>query len=171
MKGKWSTLLGLIAIAGGLTAIFRIVVDTEIAIGFVTMSFGILAIIWTSMAISSLSKGSSLRRHTTNFLFCLIFILSFSIWHTLSKLFKWRETINEFLLYPGYLFLTLAFLIFVITSYQILTMGKEFGFETKAKEIKSIINNKNAMNNKNIVIENKKAINNRKTGNKKKPKK
>ena len=133
------TLLAFIAVAGGLIAIFRIVVDTEIAIGFVTISFGILAIIWTSTAISSLSKGSSLRKHTTNFLFCLVFILLFSIWHTISKLFRWRETINELMLYPGYLFITLAFLIFVITSYQILTMGKEFGFQRQAKDIEEII--------------------------------
>lgn len=139
MKRGLGTLLGLIAIAGGLITIFRIVVDTEVAIGFVTISFGILAIIWTSMAITSLSKGSSLRKHTTNFLFCLIFVLLFSIWHTISKLFRWRETINEYMLYPGYLFITLAFLIFVVTAYQILTLGKEFGFEKQAKEIESVI--------------------------------
>ena len=142
MKRGLSTLLGLIAVAGGLIAIFTLVVDTEVAIGFVTISFGVLAIIWTSMAITSLSKGSSLRKHTTNFLFCLVFILLFSIWHTLSKLFGWRETINEFMLYPGYLFIMLAFLIFVVTSYQILTLGKEFGFEKQAKEIKEIMEKK-----------------------------
>jgi len=142
MRKGLGTILAFIAVAGGLIAIFRIVLDTEIAIGFVTISFGILAIIWTSMAISSLSEGSSLRRHTTNFLFCLIFILLFSIWHTLSKLFQWRETVNEYMLYPGYLFIILAFLIFVVTSYQILTMGKEFGFQKQAKEIEKIIKTK-----------------------------
>ncbi|MBW2981011.1 hypothetical protein KY360_06365 [Candidatus Woesearchaeota archaeon] len=142
MKRGFGTVLGLIAIAAGLAAIFRLVVDTEVAVGFVTISFGILAIIWSSMAIGSLSKGSSLRRHTINFLFCLIFVLLFSIWHTLSKLFMWRETVNEYMLYPGYLFITMAFLIFVITSYQILTIGKEFGFRQQAKEIKNVIEKK-----------------------------
>jgi hypothetical protein len=142
MKKELGTLLGLVAIAGGLTAIFRLVVDTEVAIGFVTISFGILAMIWTSMAISSLSKGSSLRRHTINFLFCLIFILLFTIWHTLSKLFRWRETVNEFMLYPGYLFITAAFLIFVVASYQILTMGQEFGFGQQARKIHEVIKEK-----------------------------
>jgi len=142
-----TTLIGLLAIASGLVVIFRVVVDTEIAIGFVTISFGVLAVIWTTMAISALSKGSSLRKHTTNFLFCLFFILLFSIWHTISKLLKWRETLNEVLLYPGYLFITLAFLIFVITSYQILTMSKEFGFESKAKEIKKVMDLKRKTKN------------------------
>src|SRR3989344_9297987 len=129
MNRTLCVVVALIAVASGLFTIFSLVGDTEIAVGFVTISFGILAIIWTSMAVKSLSKGSSLRRHTTNFLFCLLFILLFTIWHTLSKLFMWRETINEFMLYPGYFFLVVAFLIFVATSYQILMLGKEFGFE------------------------------------------
>ncbi|MBU0629257.1 MAG: hypothetical protein KKC75_08785 [Nanoarchaeota archaeon] len=142
MKRGVGALLGFIAVAAGLTAIFRVVVDTEVAIGFVTISFGVLAIIWTSMAMTSLSKGSSLRRHTGNFMLCLVFILLFTVWHTLSKLLRWRETINEIMLFPGYLFLILAFLIFVATSYQILTMGKEFGFKTQAKEISRVIESK-----------------------------
>ncbi len=142
MKRGLGTILGFIAVALGLLAIFRIVMDTEVAIGFVTISFGVLAIIWTSMAVISLSKASSLRKHTINFLFCLIFILLFSIWHTLSKLLMWRETVNEFMLYPGYLFLTLAFLIFVITSYQILMIGKEFGFQKQSSKIKKAMEKK-----------------------------
>ena len=142
MKKKTGILFGLLAIASGLTTIFRLVVDTEIAVGFVTISFGVLAIIWTVMAVTSLSKGSSLRRHTINFLFCLIFILLFAIWHTLSKLLNWRETINEFMLYPGYFFLIVAFLIFVATAYQVLLMGKEFGFEKQAKKIEKVIEKK-----------------------------
>ena len=46
------------------------------------------------------------------------------------------------MLYPGYLFITLAFLIFVIASYQILNMGKEFGFQKQAKDIEQIIETK-----------------------------
>jgi len=129
-------ILGFLAVFAGLIAIFRIVNDTEIAIGFITMTFGVLAIIWTSMAISSLSKGSSLRKQTIYFLISLIFILSFIIWHTISKILGWRETINEYMLYPGYIFITLAFLIFVITSFHILKVGQEFGFVDKGEKIK-----------------------------------
>jgi hypothetical protein len=134
--------LGFFAIIAGLIAIFRIVPDTEIAIGFITMTFGVLAIIWTSMAISSLSKGSSLRKQTTYFLISLILILFFAFWHTLSKLLGWRETINEVMLYPGYIFITLAFLIFVITAYQVLKVGQEFGFVDKGKKIKKVMEKK-----------------------------
>jgi len=132
----------LIAIALGLMAIFKIVVNLEIAIGFVTISFGVLAIIWTSMALKSLSPGSSLKKHTIAFLFCLIFILSFSVWHTLEKLFGWRQSVVEVMLYPGYFFITAAFIIFVLAAYQILTMGKEFGFNVEASKIKKLMKEK-----------------------------
>lgn len=141
-SNKIGLLFALVAIASGLIAIFRIVPDTEVAVGFVTISFGVLAIIWTATAVRSLSAGSSLRKHVTNFLLCLTFILFFTIWHTISKIFRWRETVNEFLLYPGYVFLILAFFIFVFTSYQILTMGKEFGFENQGKIIEKLIEEK-----------------------------
>ena len=136
------TLIGFVGVVAGLIAIFKLVPDTELAIGFITISFGILAVIWTSMAISSLSEGSSLRRHTTNFLLCLVFVLLDSIWRTLLRLFNWEETIGKFMLYPGYAFITLAFLIFVMTAYQTLKMGKEFGFKSQATKIKKALENK-----------------------------
>ena len=100
------------------------------------------------MALKSLSKGSSLRKHTATFLVCLIFILLFSIWHTMEKLFDWRRSIVEVMLYPGYFFITAAFLIFVFAAYQILVMGKEFGFNIEASKIKKIMKEKKENNNK-----------------------
>lgn len=142
IKRKIGILLGFLGVVFGLVTIFRIVVDTEVAIGLVTISFGVLAVIWTSMALQSLSKGSSLKKHTFNFLLCLIFILFFSIWHTLERLFGWRTSVNELMLYPGYLLIALAFLLFVGTAWQILTLGREFGFKGQASSIEKVIKEK-----------------------------
>lgn len=139
MQKKLGVIIAFIAILSGLIAIFKLVVNIEVAIGFITISFGILAIIWTSMAVKSLSKGSALRNYTSNFLLCLIFILLFAVWNTLSILFKWRESLNELMLYPSYIFMTFAFLTFVWSSYKILVIGKEFGFAPQASRIKKKI--------------------------------
>ncbi|MFH1053187.1 MAG: hypothetical protein V1740_02105 [Candidatus Woesearchaeota archaeon] len=144
MRIRISYIFGLIAIIAGLASIFIIVPDTEVAVGFITISFGIMAIIWTALAVNSLSKGSTLRKHTTWFLLCLISILLFSVWHTMSKLFGWRQTINEALLYPGYVFLAIAFIIFVVTSFQTYNMGQELGFEKQAQKIKQVMQKKKA---------------------------
>jgi len=150
VKRKIGVLLGFLGVVFGLVAIFRIVVDTEVAIGLVTVSFGVLAVIWTLMALQSLSPGSSLRRYTFNFLLCLIFILLFSVWHTLEKLFSWRVSVNELMLYPGYLLITLAFLLFVGTAWQILTLGREFGFKGQASLIGKVIKEKEKEKKKKI---------------------
>lgn len=150
---KIGAFLGLIGVVFGLLAIFRFIVDTEMAIGFVTISFGILAIIWTYTALQSLSPGSALRKHTFNFLLCLVFILLFSIWHTMEKLFGWRVSVNEVMLYPGYLLMTLAFLLFVGTAWQILTLGREFGFSGQASSIQQVIKDKEKEKKKEIVTQ------------------
>jgi len=136
---KIKTLIGAIlwfaAIIASLIAIFRITANVEIAVGFITISFGILAIIWTSIAIKSLSPGSSLRSYTKTFLFCLIFVILFSIWHALGRVFVWEGLI----IFPEYVFIAIAYLIFAAASYKIWRIGKEFGFREQAARIKRVI--------------------------------
>lgn len=139
MHGIFKLLFGLIAITFGLFTIIKIVENAEIAVGIISLTFGILALIWTSKARSSLSKGSSLRQYTNYFFICLISILLFSVWHMIDKIFLWEETIGTFMAYPGYLLITISYLLFVAASYKILSLGKEFGFEVQAKEIKKAI--------------------------------
>lgn len=138
-KMKIKTLIGAIlwfsAIVASLIAIFRITANIEIAVGFITISFGILAIIWTSIAIRSLSPGSSLRGYTKTFLFCLIFIILFSIWHALGKMLLWEGLI----VFPEYVFIAIAYLIFAAAAYRIWRIGKEFGFKEQATRIKRVM--------------------------------
>jgi len=129
----------LIGVIFGLIAILKIISNPEIVTGFVTLSFGVLAIIWTTVATNSLSKGSSLRKYTINYLICIILLVLYTFWNTLGLIFNWKEQVGSYLIYPSYVFLTLAFLLFVSTSYQILSIGKEFGFKSQAENIEEII--------------------------------
>jgi len=139
---KVKTLIGAIfwlaAIIASLVAIFKITANIEIAIGFITISFGILAIIWTSIAIKSLSPGSSLRSYAKTFLFCLIFIILFSSWHAFGKILAWEGLI----IFPEYVFIAIAYLIFAAAAYRIWHIGKEFGFREQAAQIKQVIKEK-----------------------------
>jgi len=141
-KRMLGSIVALIGVIFGLIAIFKIIKHPEIVTGFITLSFGVLAIIWTAVAVNSLSKGSSLKRYTLNYLFCIILLVLYTFWNTVGLLFNWKEQANSLLIYPSYVFLTLAFLVFVSTSYQILSIGKEFGFKSQAKNIEKIINQK-----------------------------
>ena len=133
------SIVALIGVIFGLIAIFQIIRQTELVIGFITLSFGILAIMWTAVAANSLSKGSSLRKYTFNYLTCIILLVLYTFWNTIGLLFGWKEQSYSILIYPSYVFVTLAFLVFVSTSYQILSIGKEFGFKSEAKNIETVM--------------------------------
>lgn len=133
MIKKIGMFVGLLVIIFALIAIFKILAHTELAIGFITLSFGILAIIWITMAARSLSSGSSLRVYTIDFLLCVVFILTFSILYLANRIFLWDGAV---IVYLQYLFITLSFIIIVVAAYQILTIGREFGFRKEAIKIK-----------------------------------
>jgi len=124
-------LTALISVLFGLFALFVFVPDVGLVIGFISLTFGILAIIWTLRAKYSLSPGTSLRDYTNYFLFSLIFVLLFSVWDTLIMLFRW----DGYFVYPKYILLIIAYLIFVFASYKILYLGKQFGFKTQVKKM------------------------------------
>lgn len=147
-KRIMGSIVSLIGVIFGLIAIFKIVGQAEIATGFITLSFGILAIIWTAIAVNSLSKGSSLRKYTLNYLACIILIVLYTFWNTLGLLFGWKRQAASLMIYPSYIFLILAFLVFVSTSYQILSIGKEFGFKPQAKDIEEVMKENKQKNKK-----------------------
>ncbi len=136
---NWRNIVGLlfalIALVSGLFAIFTLAPTTELAIGFMSFTFGILAIIWTKKAVMSLSMGSELRKYTTKFLLSLVFILAFSILNAVEPFYNPMNRV----LYLGYLAIIVAYILFVVASYQILSIGKEFGFGQTAEEIRKAI--------------------------------
>lgn len=130
-KDLGKLLTALLAVFFGVFAVIKLVPTIELAIGFLSLTFGIVAIIWTYRAKSSLSEGTSLRDYTNYFLFCLVFIVLFSVWDTLIFLFGWEGILK----YPKYFLITLSYLIFVFTAYKILYLGKQFGFQPQIKKM------------------------------------
>lgn len=150
LKDKIAVLVSVIAIVIGLTAIIKLVaiVSIELTVGVVSLSFGLTAAMWTLRARKHLSPGSSLRKYTTNFFLCLLFLLIVSIWITIGKVVDLKAKFGLGVTYIEYLFITAAYFTFVIAAYQILYLGREFGFEEEAKEIKKVILEKKEKNNK-----------------------
>ena len=131
-------LIALFAIVLGLFVIIKLVGNVELVVGIISLTFGILAIIWTLKARSILSTGSSLRKYTGNFLMCLIFILLFSIWNTMARILNFQGIF----LYFEYFFIVMTYMVFVMAAYQILYLGKEFGFLKEIKVMKKAIKEK-----------------------------
>lgn len=124
-KDHGKILTAFLAVLFGVFAIIQFVPDVELVVGFLSLTFGILAIIWTIRARCSLSPGTSLRDYATYFLLSLLLIVAFSVWDTLILLFDMKGAA----IYPKYVLITLAYLVFVFASYNILCLGKQFGFK------------------------------------------
>ncbi|MFO8016003.1 MAG: hypothetical protein R6U32_02780 [Candidatus Woesearchaeota archaeon] len=139
MKEIIKIIFACIAIIAGLAAIIKVAGNAELIITFLSLTFGVMAIIWTLMAHSSLSPGSSLRSYTSYFLACLVFILIYSLWDSAAKMLSIKGSWQ----YLSYLFLTLAYIVFVTAAYKIYYLGREFGFQKEADKIKSKVSKKN----------------------------
>ncbi len=134
-------LIGLTAISLGLITIMWIVKQADLIAGILSLTFGIMAIIWSYRARKSLSPGSSLREYPTYFIICLIFVVAFSIALTAERFFI-RISTGTILIYLEYTLLTLAYLTFVAAAYKIWSIGQEFGFEKESAEIKKAMKKK-----------------------------
>lgn len=130
-KEYGKVLTALLAVLFGVYALIKLVPSFELAIGFLSLTFGLMAIISTYRAKSSLSEGTSLRDYTNYFLFSLIFIVLFSVWDTMIVLFQWTGGWT----FPKYFLLTIAYLIFFFTAYKILYLGKQFGFHSNVERM------------------------------------
>ena len=125
------TITALISILFGIFALFIFLPALELIVGFLSLTFGIVAIIYALRAKLSLSKGTELKQYASYYLSALISIVFFSIWDTLIFLFGW----SGFLAFPKYFFLTFSYLVFVFTSYKIMKLGKQFGFKEQVSKM------------------------------------
>ncbi|HLC98882.1 MAG TPA: hypothetical protein VJC00_02640 [Candidatus Nanoarchaeia archaeon] len=138
MNETLKIIFATVAILAGIASIIIVLGNAEYIIASLSLTFGVLAIIWTLTAHGSLSPGSSLRSYTAYFLACLVFVLIYSVWNNAITIFN----ITGYLSYLEYLFVTIAYLLFVSAAYKIYSIGKEFGFQKEAGKIKMVMEKK-----------------------------
>ena len=112
-----------------------------VLVGITTVIFGISALILASRARNRLSPGS-LRKFIDNFSVCIAFIVVFSLWQTIRSFAKIQVSLSGFLGYPELIFIVFAYIGFMITSYRVSKISKEFGFKDEGKEIRKLVKKK-----------------------------
>ena len=103
-----------------------------------TVIFGIVSLFLISRARNRLSEGS-IRRYLDNFAVCLAFIVIFSVWQTTRSIFGIKIDIRGLTTYPEYIFIIFAYIAFVVASFRVVKISKEFGFKEDGKKIAQII--------------------------------
>ncbi|MEK6863872.1 MAG: hypothetical protein AABX27_01150 [Nanoarchaeota archaeon] len=135
-------LSALIAIIVGIVAVIQLIGNAELILSALSLTFGIMAIIWIVKARIRLSRGSSIRKLATNFLVTVILILCFSIWGIVVNMLGLEAIYGDIINFPQYLFISFSYIAFVGTAYKLMKMGEEFGFNVQSKKIEQLIKNK-----------------------------
>lgn len=107
-------------------------------ISITTVIFGIASLLLVSRARNRLSEGS-IRRYLDNFSICLAFIVIFSIWQTARSIFGINIDVEGLATYPEYIFIAFAYIAFIVASFRVIKISKEYGFKEDGKKIEQII--------------------------------
>lgn len=134
-KEMMKNLIGSVAIFIGLYAITKLAPTADLIVGLISLTFGIMAIFWTVKARNALSEKSSLRKYANISFFSLVCILVYSVYETIISMYGLSGTY----MYPKYILISLAYLLFVYAAHTIDRIGKEFGFNDSDTTIRRII--------------------------------
>ena len=107
-------------------------------VGVTTVIFGIESLLLISRARNRLSDGS-IRRYMDNFAICLAFIVIFSVWQTARSILGINIDVEGLATYPEYIFIVFAYIAFIIASYRVLKISKEFGFKEEGRKIEQLM--------------------------------
>jgi chromate transport protein ChrA len=99
----------------------------EDVLGLVNVLIGLGAFVLVAMVKARFPQGSELKRITESLIPVIIFLMCFSIWHVIREVFHWKETYGEFVEYPEYLFISLAFILLFRASRTLFTIARKVG--------------------------------------------
>ena len=131
-------IIGSAAILIGIYATSTLIPSADILIAALSLTFGVMALIWVWRAKNAFSIGSQLRDFTGSFLSCLVAVLIFSLYDNTIAIFnldsKWA--------YGKYVLITIAYINFVVTAYKMRKLGNVFGFSEQGLKIKNAMKTK-----------------------------
>ncbi|MBS3168391.1 hypothetical protein J4216_04655 [Candidatus Woesearchaeota archaeon] len=136
MKKILRIIVAFIAILIGIYSLFKITPTFNLAADFFIISFGFLALIWSFKAYRSLAQNSSLRSYSLLFVFALLAIFLNKLLTLLRSLNLFNNIITENSL------MVIGYLLFALSAYKILMIGKEFGFAESANMIEEALKEK-----------------------------
>jgi len=131
-KESGKILTVLLAVLFGVYAVTQILGEVNLIVSVISLTFGLVAIIWTYMAKQSLSKGTMLREYVVYFFYSLVLIFLLSILDLVTGLFR----LEGVLISIRYFLLILAYVIFFLAANKIFHLGKQFGFKPQVKRMK-----------------------------------
>lgn len=107
--------------------------NIETMLGIVMIIMGLISLFYVANAKGKFPEGSELETITGKLIVIISFLTGFSLWHVIREAFHLKEKIGEVIEYPEYAFITIAFVMILITARNIYNTAKELGI-TKNSE-------------------------------------
>ena len=101
--------------------------ELEQLLGIAMILVGIGAFVFIINAKGKFPEGSELKEITKSFIPLVIFLILFSLWHTLREMFEWKEKFGASIEYPEYIFVSVAYITLFFSAKRIYNMAKKFG--------------------------------------------
>jgi len=99
----------------------------HILVGIIIILIGIGALVFVINAKGKFSEGSELKEITKSFIPVIIFLICFSLWHTVREAFELKEKLGEVIEYPEYVFISLTYIMLFVAAKRIYNIAKKFG--------------------------------------------
>jgi len=108
--------------------------DFETIVGLIAIVFGITAVVVTYLAVKKMSNPRLLG-YMRFVMFGMLALTAFSIWHTARESFELKDIYGPTIELPEYLFMSLAYVLFLLGAIAVFKMSKEYGFKEQGKKI------------------------------------
>ena len=99
----------------------------ENILGIIMIAIGVGAFAFIINAKGKFPEGSELKEITKSFIPVIIFLILFSLWHTIRELFGLKEKLGEEIEYPEYVFISLTYIMLFFAAKKIYIIAKKFG--------------------------------------------
>lgn len=99
----------------------------EVVLGIIMIIMGLISLSYAVNAKGKFPKESELNEITGKLIIVISCLTCFSFWHVIREAFHLKEKFGPVVEYPEYAFITIAFVMILMTAKHIYKTAKKFG--------------------------------------------
>jgi len=112
--------------------------DFEILSGIAVIIVGVISVFITLESKRRISNRD-ITKYLNLIIIGMIFLLSYSFWHTVREAFDLKTTYGPVIELPEYAFVALTYVLLFIGAIRMSKISKEYGFKTEGQHIKNAV--------------------------------
>jgi len=101
--------------------------NLELILGILMIIMGLISLGYVVNAEKKFPEESELKIITGRLIVIISFLTCFSVWHVIREAFHLKEQLGPVIEYPEYVFITIAFVMILITAKHIYITARNLG--------------------------------------------